>query len=442
MGYLCRWERDFGRLTCIRHPNGFRFYEGIYFYYVNGRVEKLPEAPVRIGPSLCLSSDLLRQIFSAPADSFKTVDEKKLLLSSQKPGVNILSVTAETKRNGILVSIVLSDSLPFDVTYFFPNLTFNFFGGRVDTTAIRQTSPVGIVKSISSVQFDISAQITVLLFREIEEPMIDYVQDLNKIMISLKPLKTEVKKQHRTSLSVSSDTLSPMIVVLDPGHGGKDPGCIGPSGVMEKDIVLSIGLKVRDNLRKKNGLRVFMTRNSDIFIPLAERTKFANDKKAHLFVSIHADAVDGDAKRKQSTNGYKIYFLSQAKNEEDKMAAMRENAVIKLEDQPQRYSHLQNVLIELAGNEYLRESQEFCILLDQKFNATLGKKIPRLHLGVGQANFWVLNGAFMPSVLIETGFLSNKKEEKLLSNDNFQNEMAAAISGVILDFYKKYEMER
>jgi len=117
---------------------------------------------------------------------------------------------------------------------------------------------------------------------------------------------------------------------------------------------------------------------------------------------------------------------------------MRENAVIKLEDQPQKYSNLQNVLIEMAGNEYLRESQELCILFDQKFSNALGKRIKKLHRGVGQANFWVLNGAFMPSVLIETGFLSQKKEEKVLADIGFQKEMAAAMSGAIIDFCEKY----
>ena len=120
---------------------------------------------------------------------------------------------------------------------------------------------------------------------------------------------------------------------------------------------------------------------------------------------------------------------------------MRENAVIKLEEKPQNYSNLQNVLIEMAGNEYLRESQDLCILLEKSFNAQLKKKMRKLHRGVGQANFWVLNGAYMPSVLIETGFLSNKKEEKLLKDTSFQNEMAKAISQAVVDFCKNYTSE-
>jgi N-acetylmuramoyl-L-alanine amidase len=227
--------------------------------------------------------------------------------------------------------------------------------------------------------------------------------------------------------------------VIDPGHGGRDPGATSAIGVKEKDVVLKIGLKVRDSLRKKPGITVFMTREKDVFVPLSDRTKFANDKMAHLFISIHADAVGGDKKRKESTSGYKIYFLSQAKNEDDKSVAMRENAVIKLEERPQRYSELQDVLIDMAGNEYLRESQEMCILIEQEFSSGLDKKISKLHKGIGQANFWVLNGAFMPSVLIEAGFLSHDKEEKLLNDTTFQGSMAHAISDAVVGFCKRFE---
>jgi N-acetylmuramoyl-L-alanine amidase len=228
-------------------------------------------------------------------------------------------------------------------------------------------------------------------------------------------------------------------VVIDPGHGGKDPGCLGDGGIKEKEIALGIALQLREILRKKSKINVFMTRDKDVFIPLNERTKMANEKKADLFVSIHVNSIPGTAKRKEAIRGYKIYFLSQAKNDEDKLVAMQENAVIELEDKPQNYSNLQNVLIDLAGNEYLRESQDLCIILDHKFNSSLNKKIPKLHLGVGQANFWVLNGAYMPSVLIETGFISHSNEEKLLSDKAVQKEIAAAVADAIIDFKGKYE---
>jgi N-acetylmuramoyl-L-alanine amidase len=452
LGYSWRWERAFRRLTCVRHPVRIRFYEDNTFYYVNGVVDQLPEAPVRKGAALCLSRQVLEEIFT-PGGTVAPSADRPGILPSRKPGVNIFSALSEKKKNGTLLTITLADSLPMEVTYFFPNLTFNFYGGKLDTTAIVQSKRTGIIDSIFSHQFKESAQITALLVREIEEPMIDYVADTRTIMISLWPRKIVEKKTAPKKAAAADKKSLPKkkqsskeakrpaktVIVIDPGHGGKDPGCLSAGGIKEKDVVLSIGKKLRDNLKKEKNITVYMTRDKDVFIPLADRTKFANDKKAHLFISIHADAIGGSAKRKQTIRGYKTYFLSQAKNEEDKLVAMRENAVIKLEEKPQNYSNLQNVLIEMAGNEYLRESQDLCILLDQTFSKSLKKKMNKLHRGVGQANFWVLNGAFMPSVLIETGFLSNKKEEKLLNDSKFQKEMAASMSEAVIEFCKEIE---
>jgi N-acetylmuramoyl-L-alanine amidase len=229
-------------------------------------------------------------------------------------------------------------------------------------------------------------------------------------------------------------------IVIDPGHGGMDPGAIGPDGLQEKEVVLDVGLMVREEFKKQPHLTVYMTRDKDIFIPLQDRTKFANAKKADLFVSIHANSIEGNAKKRDNTRGFKVYFLSQAKNEDDKLVAMRENAVIKLEDKTSRYDNLQDILIDMAGNEYLRESQDFSIMINETFHTYL-KQIPKLQLGVGQANFWVLNGAYMPSVLIEVGFVSNRKEEESLREPQVKKSIANGIYEAIMSFKTKYESE-
>ncbi len=227
-------------------------------------------------------------------------------------------------------------------------------------------------------------------------------------------------------------------IVIDPGHGGMDPGAIGQSGLAEKTVVLGIGLALKDLFKKKTKMSVFMTRDSDRFIPLVDRTRFANEKKADIFVSIHANSIEGNKKKKDGTRGFKVYFLSQAKNEEDKLVAMRENAVIELEDKSHRYDNLQDILIDMAGNEYLRESQDFSIMVTDAFSSGL-KTIPRLHLGIGQANFWVLNGSYMPSVLIEVGFISNSQEEKDLGDPAVEKTIASGIFEAVMSFKKKYE---
>jgi N-acetylmuramoyl-L-alanine amidase len=256
-------------------------------------------------------------------------------------------------------------------------------------------------------------------------------------MISLRPQIEQKKTTPPPPVKVDVPLIG--TVVIDPGHGGRDPGATGPTGIMEKDVVLGIGLELKKTLEKA-GIKVYMTREKDVFVPLLDRTKFANNKKADLFVSIHTNAVAGSKTRLAATKGYKIYFLSQAKNEDDKLAAMRENAVIELEEKTQNYDALQNVLINIAGNEYLKQSQELCIIMEQTLGSSQ-KRIPKLHLGVGQANFWVLNGAYMPSVLVEAGFISNPDEEKLLTDKKIQAQLAASLSDAIIKFKKQFETE-
>lgn len=406
------------------------------FPKIKTSVSPAPISSVANSPAVTapVAAPLAADTVKSGAQSPKSEEAAQALVPSNKKGIR--SVSCSVKQNGTLLTVELSDSLPFDYMYYHPNLILNFFGGVVDTGKIKLQNKTGIVKSVSSVQFKESAQISIVLSSWIEDPVFDYVQDSKTVMVALRPARKPPVQQSQPN--VKTPQKKGIIVVIDPGHGGKDPGAIGHDGVKEKDVVLGVSLKLRDMLKGMPGITTLLTRDKDIFIPLAERTEFANKQKADLFVSVHADAVPGDAKRKNAIRGYKIYFLSQAKNEEDKLVAMRENAVIKLEEKPQNYGNLQSVLNDIAGNEFLRESQDMCILLDLKFSSLLRKKIEKLHLGVGQANFWVLNGAYMPSVLIETGFLSNPDEAKLLSNKEFQKTIAKAIYDAIANFTKQY----
>ncbi len=447
LSFQCSWDKFTNKLSCSRLNQKIVFTQDSRFFTLNATVYQLPGEIVRKGAALYLPVTALGLISSLTTEF--TIDDKvpkknDILPAGAASKYTVSSAVLEKKQNGTLLTLVLTDSVPFDCTYFYPNLTINFLGGTVNPKALHQKERVGLADSLFALQYKNSAQISVILNREIEEPLIDYIQDTKTLLIALRQKKVKPKPVSsgtvsRTALAGGNNLPSGLkTVVLDPGHGGKDPGAIGITGVKEKDVVLAITLKVRDLLKKNSKLKVLCTRDKDVFIPLSDRTKFANDNKADFFISIHADAVPGTAKRKHTTKGYKIYFLSQAKNDEDKLVAMRENAVIELEEKPQNYTSLQNVLIDLAGNEFLKESQEFCILLDQKFDASLDKRINKLHLGVGQANFWVLNGAFMPSVLVETGFLSNSDEEKLLADKKFQDKIAMAIYNAVIGFQDMY----
>jgi N-acetylmuramoyl-L-alanine amidase len=415
------------------------FVQDNLFYKIDTVINLIPYPPIRKESTLYLPAPYLVKVFDAKHSGALGWSAQTSTITVNSLKYSVLSVSSGVKQNGTLISIVLADSLPYEFTYYHPNLAVNFGGGKLDPKAVKRGLRAGVVDSAFTLQYDGSAQVSFILNQAVEPPYIEYSAKTRTLMISLKPKIEQKKQKAPAATQVPLDASLIRTVVVDPGHGGKDPGAIGPTGVKEKDVVLGIGLELRTMLEKA-GFKVFMTRDKDIFIPLGDRTKFANEKKADLFVSIHADAVGGDAKKRSAARGYKVYFLSQAKNEEDKMVAMRENAVIELEDKDKRsnYNALQDVLISIAGAEYLRESQDLCIFIEQSLGANV-KQIPRLQLGVGQANFWVLNGAYMPSVLIEVGFISNTEEEKLLSDKRTQFQQAAAFSEAIVKFKQQFE---
>ena len=214
-------------------------------------------------------------------------------------------------------------------------------------------------------------------------------------------------------------------IVVDPGHGGHDPGAVGPNGIQEKDVVLAIGLKLRDRLKEELGVDVVMTRSTDVFIPLEERTAIANKVGADLFLSVHANAAPN-----RSAAGIETYYLNLAKTDKVAQLAAKENGT-----SLEKVSVLQAILFDLMANYKLNDSAH----LADEVQKSLHKKIRNRHsdvknLGVKQGPFYVLVGASMPSILVETAFLSNTAEESRLKDPAYQ-EMAAE---GILDGVRSY----
>ncbi len=228
-------------------------------------------------------------------------------------------------------------------------------------------------------------------------------------------------------------------VVIDPGHGGKDSGTkgTGKTKIYEKDVVLSVGKKVAENLRKHKDINVIMTRDSDKFLELHQRARIANKNKADVFVSIHCNAS-----KNPKAKGSETYVLGIHRNKDNLEVAKRENAVILLEDDYQlHYEGFDPnapetfIGLELLQEEFLEQS----ILLASMMQREFEKRIPTKNRSVQQAGFAVLRLTYMPSVLTEIGFLSNPAEEKFLHSESGQNKVAQAISKAILDYKKIFE---
>jgi len=241
-------------------------------------------------------------------------------------------------------------------------------------------------------------------------------------VISAVPERIAVAKaeeQEKKSRTVKKPIISKIRrIVVDPGHGGHDPGAVGPSGIQEKDVVLAIGLRLRDLLKEELGLDVVMTRSSDVFIPLEERTAIANKVGADLFVSVHANAAPN-----RTAAGIETYYLNLAKTDKVAQLAAKENGT-----SLEKVSVLQAILFDLMANYKLNDSAH----LADEVQKALHKKIRTVHndvknLGVKQGPFYVLVGASMPSILVETAFLSNATEESRLKDPAYQNSAAEGI---------------
>jgi N-acetylmuramoyl-L-alanine amidase len=222
-------------------------------------------------------------------------------------------------------------------------------------------------------------------------------------------------------------------IVIDPGHGGKDPGALGKKSY-EKDIVLEISQKLKKSIEKEFDVDVLITRNDDTFLTLQERTQFANENQADLFISLHCNAAQN-----RKSKGVEVFILSTAKTTDARAVEALENSVvIEYEggkEAVKAYDDLQFILADLQQSEQLEESSDLAVRLQTE----LIRKTKSLDRGVKQAGFYVLRGAFMPSVLVELGFITNEEEEKKLLSSKYQNEIVKAITSGIKSFKLKYD---
>ena len=277
---------------------------------------------------------------------------------------------------------------------------------------------------------DESVRIEIALTQDVEAKVFKlkkFLDKPNRIVIDLQ--FPEVEEKESISRQEVKKLQKARIVVVDAGHGGEDPGAVGKMGTREKDVVLKIAKKLRDNLNKREGYRAFLTRTGDYYVPFKKRLKIARDYGADVFVSIHADAV-----RNRTIRGGSAYILSTggATNETARLLARKEN--------------LADVIGGWANDDAIDESD--IITLDMVMTNTINRsrELAQLSLRsmsdintlkfsqVQGAPFRVLKMPEIPSVLIETAYISNPVEEKLLRTPAFQDEMAAAIAQAIVRF--------
>jgi N-acetylmuramoyl-L-alanine amidase len=223
-------------------------------------------------------------------------------------------------------------------------------------------------------------------------------------------------------------------IVIDAGHGGDDVGARGAGGLLEKELVLDVAYRLAKRFAG-NGLKVVLTRSDDTFVPLEERTSIANDARADLFISIHANATHDTKVR-----GIETFFLSlDASDDHARQVARRENQAFGVGDTPAKRSDdaLVAIIGDLIANEHMEESNEFARLAQRELAGD-----PQVARGVKQAPFVVLESVQMPAALVEIGFVTNRLDEQLLRGAKERDRIVSALVRAALEFGRRYDARR
>ena len=348
----------------------------------------------------------------------------------------VSSVSMEAKSNGMLIRIPLSPVLK-NVEHWITEagwLYLSIAGAKGNIGSLKSMKPVGFVRKIDATQFEGSLQ---LAFRLSEQSLTEEVSRdpaNGDLIVMLR--KEEKDSPLNLDLSSKRDRWALDVIVIDPGHGGKDPGAIGVTGLKEKDVTLGIALKLGALLKRQmKNVKVVYTRTTDKFVELDKRGTIANEAGGKLFISIHCNSM---RRKPNPTRGFEVYLLRPGKADDAIAIAERENAVIKLEEgYEEKYKHLTDenfILVTMAQSAHVKSSEEFANILQQQMEDHAG--IP--NGGVKQAGFYVLVGASMPNVLIETAYLSNRQDEQFLRSERGQQKIAESIADAVKKYSKEY----
>ncbi|MFH1540310.1 MAG: N-acetylmuramoyl-L-alanine amidase [Elusimicrobiota bacterium] len=361
--------------------------------------------------------------------------EKKFAVKIYKSKIADIKKFPITVDDGVVDTIDVAN-LERDVLF---TINLSTYSGKIETSTL--TSPFRLVvdifrtgemssKFVGSISEIAPSTTSFLPSRLVAGEVTNIPSSISPVLSDVEEKTPDIKINEIKKPKSTRAVCSLKKIVIDAGHGGHDPGAIGQKATREKNINLAIANQLASIL-KKNGYDIFMTRSDDTFVPLSERTKFANKVMADLFVSIHCNASI-------STNvrGFEIYFLSEkATDSAAEAVANMENSVLALEKtQFSAEKDIKKLLLSMAVNEFINESSFLCGVINQK----VCKNFSNLDVkSVKQANFYILRGATMPAILVEVGFLSNIKEEKLLNNEKFQKKMAENIFNGIKEYEKR-----
>ncbi|HEA47509.1 MAG TPA: hypothetical protein ENH97_03800 [bacterium] len=415
-----KWDAITKKVTLTSGPDQVIFFVGSPQIMVNDKIKRLIQPPRFSNGAILLPIEFLSEILDGVLRAKIDWDPKTRILKVNGGRLNIRELRHSSYLDSTRIVIDLLRPLSYRVRKDIPaQITIDIYGGEGNPGQLSLEINDGRVKNIQAFQLPNATQVVVRLIQDL--PYKTFIlKNPHRIVLDINP------PQKRLGYKITT-------IVIDPGHGGKDPGAIGKGETREKDVVLAIAKELKRLISERLGIRVVLTRTGDYFIPLKERTAIANNEGADLFISIHTNAALGRARG----GGFETYFHSLALTENAKAVARFENAVIKLEKggRGKSMSQAEFILWDMAHNTYLNESSELAILVQEE----LDKKLRIRNRKVDQASFYVLSGANMPSILTEVAFISNPREESMLRRPDFQKRIAEGLYNAIVLYKRSYE---
>ncbi|RKX23686.1 MAG: hypothetical protein DRP47_12440 [Candidatus Zixiibacteriota bacterium] len=441
VGGLLDWEMVGHRISYVLDTSRFDFVIGSPYFKLNEQAYNIT-FPVELRDGqLYLPTETfisyLDQVF--PQKIIWDNDKTTIRVDSEYFNVTDLSISA--KANGLLIEIFLTSALAYEVFVTEGNwVNVSIRDGKLNSARILSRRNRRYMYDLKAHQVDGAGQVSIRLKRKVENWHHKLQYDPPRIQISIVDEGFEIDTADTPAIIGPDDKID--VIVIDPGHGGKDSGAVGRGGKREKDAVLAISKRLAKLIRKDKQFKVIMTRDRDETVTLEQRAKIANEAGADLFISIHANSSV-----RRSVRGWNVFYLAPARNDSARAVAQFENSAF-LRDKEASPSEDTNyegddlfadpvlsILNEMIMTEFQAESHDFAKMVDREFRRSL--KTPAR--GVDMAGFFVLNSVFAPSVLIEAGFISNKSEEKLLKGKKYQQQVAEGIYRAIKRFKAKYE---
>ncbi len=405
------------------------------FIVLNNQLVQILWEPFWKDGEIWVPVSVLAELFSEQTVHAMQFDPKTKTLNIGTKNVNISQIQISAKENGTLIHIFSSKTFSkkdIALKQVHDWLYVEIYGGKADAAILNKKHLKGLISEIQVVPFAQSVSLAFKLRKKLSSRQLVFQPDSPDIYLTLRTEEPLTQQDSETKrLEEQKKDWRIHTIVLDPGHGGKDPGAIGYRKVREKDIVLPVALKLGKEINERlPDVKVIYTRKTDVFIPLWKRTKIANENNGKLFISLHCNA-----NRNKKVRGFETYFLSAEKDAKARNVVLKENESVSFESSTdqKRYQGVNFVLATLAQNAFIKYSQYFATVVQKSLTSKM-RSVDMKSRGVKQGPFWVMVGATMPNILVEMGFISNKYEAKQLQRKSTQTKLASAICDGIVKY--------